>query len=86
MRQMENASCRRGAANAIKSLSAHHPEEVMEHLLHQPLPPDRGTEECWRELGSDDEFGLHVSKKKSTFRTIHSQKLPDKKMFFPDYA
>lgn len=58
---MENTSCRRGAASAIKSLSIHHPEEVMEHLLHQPLPPDRGTEECWYELGTDQIFGLQAS-------------------------
>lgn len=58
MRQMENTSCRRTAAIAVKSLTLHHPEEVMEHLLHQPLPPDRGTEECWRELGSEEECGL----------------------------
>ena len=57
---MENASCRRSAAHSIKSLSTHHPEEVMEHLLHQPLPPDRGTEECWRELGTDDDFGIRT--------------------------
>nr|ACE75349.1 HEAT repeat-containing protein [Glyptapanteles indiensis] len=58
MRQMENSSCRHAAATAIKSLTLHHPEEVIEHLLHQPLPPDRGTEECWQELGSDEETGL----------------------------
>lgn len=58
MRQIENASCRHAAATAIKSLTLHHPEEVIEHLLHQPLPPDRGTEESWRELGSDEETGL----------------------------
>ncbi|XP_008560336.1 maestro heat-like repeat-containing protein family member 1 [Microplitis demolitor] len=58
MRQMENTSCRHAAATAIKSLTHHHPEEVIEHLLHQPLPPDRGTEESWRELGSDEETGL----------------------------
>ncbi|XP_063985336.1 maestro heat-like repeat-containing protein family member 1 [Diachasmimorpha longicaudata] len=56
MRQMENSSCRQTSAEAIKVLTIHHPEEVLEHLLHQPLPLDRGTEECWRRLGSDD-FG-----------------------------
>lgn len=58
MRQMENSSCRRTAAGAIKILTIHHPDEVIEHLLHQPLPLDRGTEECWKELGSEEEFGI----------------------------
>ncbi|KAK0166476.1 hypothetical protein PV328_004896 [Microctonus aethiopoides] len=58
MRQIQNASCRRIIAGAIKTLTIHHPEEVFEHLLHQPLPPDRGTEECWKELGSEEECGL----------------------------
>lgn len=56
MRQMENSSCRQTSAEAIKVLTIHHPEEVFEHLLHQPLPLDRGTEECWRKLGGED-FG-----------------------------
>lgn len=58
MRQMENSSCRRTAAGAIKALTIHHLDEVIEHLLHQPLPPDRGTEECWKELGSEESYGL----------------------------
>ncbi|XP_034951758.1 maestro heat-like repeat-containing protein family member 1 [Chelonus insularis] len=58
MRQMENSSSRLLAASAVKSLIIHHPEEVMEHLLHQPLPPDRETEECWRQIGNSEEFGI----------------------------
>lgn len=57
MRQMENSSCKKGAACAVKSLSEHHCREVVEHLLQQPLPLDRGTKECWRELGKTDETG-----------------------------
>ncbi|XP_014215700.1 maestro heat-like repeat-containing protein family member 1 isoform X1 [Copidosoma floridanum] len=57
MRQMENASCKRGAAGAVKSLSTQHPQEVVEHLLHQPLPLDRGTKECWMELGKSEDTG-----------------------------
>ncbi|XP_011301504.1 maestro heat-like repeat-containing protein family member 1 [Fopius arisanus] len=59
MRQMENSSCRQTSAEAIKILTIHHPEEVFEHLLHQPLPLDRGTEECWKKLGVDD-FGIRT--------------------------
>ena len=62
MRQMENVSCKKGAAAAIQSLSIHHPEEIVEHLLQQPLPLDRGTKECWRELGKSEDIGSHVSK------------------------
>ncbi|XP_031777051.1 maestro heat-like repeat-containing protein family member 1 isoform X2 [Nasonia vitripennis] len=60
MRQMDNASCRKGAANAIRSLSAHYAQEIVEHLLHQPLPLDSGTKECWRELGKSEEIGSHA--------------------------
>lgn len=61
MRQMENASCKKGAAAAVRSLSTHHSQEVVEHLLHQPLPLDRGTKECWKELGKSDEVGSQVN-------------------------
>ena len=58
---MENLSCLRNAAITIKSLVVHHSQVVTEHLLHQPLPLDRGTQECWKELGADEELGLQVS-------------------------
>ncbi|KAK2577321.1 hypothetical protein KPH14_003451 [Odynerus spinipes] len=57
MRQMEDSSCRRSTAIAIKSLMAHHPEEVIERLLCQPLPLDRGSEECWKALGVSLDLG-----------------------------
>ncbi|XP_024939150.1 maestro heat-like repeat-containing protein family member 1 isoform X2 [Cephus cinctus] len=60
MRHMENTSCRRGAATAVRSLMKHHPQEVIEQLIRQPLPLDRGTEECWKELGNDQESGLQA--------------------------
>ena len=59
---MENTSCKKGAAKAIKFLSSHHPLEVVEHLLQQPLPLDRGTIDCWKALGGSEEIGSHVSK------------------------
>lgn len=61
MRQMENASCKRGAAKAIKALSTHYPQEVIEHVLQQPLPLDKGTKECWKVLGSSLEIGSQVN-------------------------
>lgn len=61
MRLMENVSCLRNAAMTIKYLMKHHSQVVLEHLLHQPLPLDRGTQECWKELGTHEEFGLQVS-------------------------
>lgn len=57
MRQMENASCRYIATVAIVSLMKHHPEEVAEHLLSQPLPLDPGTALCWKEIGNNDFLG-----------------------------
>lgn len=54
MRHMENTNCRNSAATAIVLLMAHHPEEVTERLLHQPLPLDRSTELCWKEVGNND--------------------------------
>ncbi|KYN02585.1 PREDICTED: maestro heat-like repeat-containing protein family member 1 [Cyphomyrmex costatus] len=57
MRQMENASCRYIATVAIVSLMKHHPEEVIEHLLSQPLPLDPGTALCWKEIGNNDFLG-----------------------------
>ncbi|XP_077256814.1 maestro heat-like repeat-containing protein family member 1 [Temnothorax americanus] len=57
MRQMENASCRYIATVAIVSLMKHHPEEVTEHLLSQPLPLDPGTALCWKEIGNNDSLG-----------------------------
>ncbi|XP_012526722.2 maestro heat-like repeat-containing protein family member 1 isoform X1 [Monomorium pharaonis] len=57
MRQMENASCRYIATVAIVSLMKHHPEEVTEHLLSQPLPLDPGTALCWKEIGNNDFLG-----------------------------
>lgn len=59
MRHMENADCRTTAAAAIVLLMAHHPEEVIERLLLQPLPLDRATELCWKEIGNND-FGHRV--------------------------
>uniref|UniRef100_A0ABD2XLD7 Maestro heat-like repeat-containing protein family member 1 n=1 Tax=Trichogramma kaykai TaxID=54128 RepID=A0ABD2XLD7_9HYME len=58
IRQTENPMCRHGAAIAVQSLARHHSQSVVEHLLRQPLPLDRGCKECWRQLGSsssDDE-------------------------------
>ncbi|XP_043485318.1 maestro heat-like repeat-containing protein family member 1 [Leptopilina heterotoma] len=60
MRLMENVSCLRNAAMTIKYLMKHHSQVVLEHLLHQPLPLDRGTQECWKELGTHEEFGLQT--------------------------
>lgn len=60
MRQMENASCRYIATVAIVSLMKHHPEEVTERLLSQPLPLDPGTALCWKEIGNNDFLGLRV--------------------------
>ena len=60
MRQMENEDCRKGAATTIKSLSKHHLEDVVDRLLLQPLPLDRGTRECWKELGREDDTNLLV--------------------------
>ena len=60
MRQMENVSCKREAANAIKSLSMHHPHEVVEHLLQQPLPLDQSTIDCWKILGNSEKIGSQV--------------------------
>ncbi|XP_058805829.1 maestro heat-like repeat-containing protein family member 1 [Phymastichus coffea] len=57
MRQMENASCKKTAAAAVRALSTYHLQEVVEHLLHQPLPLDRGSKECWKELGKADDIG-----------------------------
>lgn len=51
---MENAECRITAAAAIVLLMEHHPEEVIERLLLQPLPLDRATELCWKEIGNND--------------------------------
>lgn len=61
MRQMENVSCRYIATVAIVSLMKHHPEEVTEHLLSQPLPLDPGTALCWKEIGNSDFLGPRVS-------------------------
>jgi len=60
MRQMENASCRYSATVAIVSLMKHHPEEVTEYLLSQPLPLDPGTALCWKEIGNNDFLGPRV--------------------------
>lgn len=49
---MDNISHRHLAIVAIKSLLMHHPQEVVEHLLRQPLPLELGMEECWKELGN----------------------------------
>lgn len=57
MRQIENRSCRYVAITAIVSLMKHHPEEVSEYLLSQPLPLDPGTRLCWREIGNDEYLG-----------------------------
>lgn len=57
---MENASCRYIATVAIVSLMKHHPEEVAEHLLSQPLPLDPGTALCWKEIGNNDFLGPRV--------------------------
>lgn len=57
---MENASCKKGAASAIKALCKHHPQDIIEHLLQQPLPLDRGTKDCWKELGRSTEIGSQV--------------------------
>ncbi|KAG5305866.1 MROH1 protein, partial [Pseudoatta argentina] len=57
MRQMENASCRYTATVAVVSLMRHHPEEVIEYLLSQPLPLDPGTALCWKEIGNNDFLG-----------------------------
>lgn len=57
IRQMENASCRYIATVSIVSLMKHHPEEVIEHLLSQPLPLDPGTALCWKEIGNNDFLG-----------------------------
>lgn len=57
---MENASCRYIATVAIVSLMKHHPEEVTEHLLSQPLPLDPGTTLCWKEIGNNDFLGPRV--------------------------
>lgn len=60
MRQIENRSCRYVAITAIVSLMKHHPEEVSEYLLSQPLPLDPGTRLCWREIGNDEYLGGRV--------------------------
>ncbi|KAL6261907.1 hypothetical protein P5V15_006990 [Pogonomyrmex californicus] len=60
MRQMENMSCKYIASTAVVSLMKHHPEEVIEHLLSQPLPLDPGTAMCWKEIGNDDFLGLRA--------------------------
>jgi hypothetical protein len=60
MRLIENSSCKKGAAMAIKALSRHYPEDIVEHLLHQPLPLDNCTKGCWKELGKADDAYLHV--------------------------
>lgn len=60
MRQMENASCKYITTVAIVSLMKHHPEEVIEHLLYQPLPLDPGTALCWKEIGNNDFLGPRV--------------------------
>ncbi|EGI58311.1 PREDICTED: maestro heat-like repeat-containing protein family member 1 [Acromyrmex echinatior] len=57
MRQMENANCRYTATVAVVSLMKHHPEEVIEYLLSQPLPLDPGTALCWKEIGNNDFLG-----------------------------
>ncbi|XP_046813255.1 maestro heat-like repeat-containing protein family member 1 [Vespa crabro] len=57
MKQMEDSSYRRNTAIAIKFLMEHHPEEVIERLLCQPLPLDRGSEECWKALGVSLDLG-----------------------------
>jgi len=62
MRQMESASCRYIATMAIVSLMPHHPEEVIEHLLAQPLPLDPGTALCWKEVGNIEALGYQVSR------------------------
>lgn len=62
MRHMESASCRYIATAAIVSLMTHHPEEVIEHLLSQPLPLDRGTALCWKEIGSNETLGHRVDR------------------------
>lgn len=65
LRHMENISCKKGAINAIKTLATHHPQEVVEALLCQPLPLSKDTETCWKELGTNDETGLQVRHRKN---------------------
>ncbi|XP_048515831.1 maestro heat-like repeat-containing protein family member 1 isoform X2 [Athalia rosae] len=60
LKHMENISCKKGAITAIKTLVTHHPHEVVEALLNQPLPLNKDTETCWKELGTNDELGLQV--------------------------
>lgn len=60
MRQMEDSNYRKSTAVAIKSLMEHHPEEVIERLLCQPLPLDKGSEECWKALGLSLDLGSRV--------------------------
>ncbi|KAI4498116.1 hypothetical protein M0802_006940 [Mischocyttarus mexicanus] len=57
MRQMEDINHRKSTAVSIKSLMEHHPEEVIERLLYQPLPLDRGSEECWKALSISLDLG-----------------------------
>lgn len=58
---MENSSCLRVVIMAIIELMRHHPEEVIEHLLSQPLPLDPGTMLCWKEISKTDSLGYRVS-------------------------
>ncbi|XP_015183266.1 PREDICTED: maestro heat-like repeat-containing protein family member 1 [Polistes dominula] len=60
MRQMEDINYRKSTSVAIKSLMEHHPEEVIERLLCQPLPLDRGSEECWKALGISSDLGTRA--------------------------
>lgn len=61
LKHMENVSCKKGAITAIQALVMHHPQEVVEALLNQPLPLNKDTAACWKELGTNDELGLQVS-------------------------
>lgn len=69
---MENANCRITAAAAIVLLMAHHPEEVIERMLLQPLPLDRATELCWKEIGNND-LGHRVRLILSFCEKIHTK-------------
>ncbi|XP_046485809.1 maestro heat-like repeat-containing protein family member 1 isoform X1 [Neodiprion pinetum] len=60
LRHIENASCKKGAINAIKTLATHHPHEVVEALLRQPLPLSKDAEICWKEFATSNEIGIQV--------------------------
>ncbi|KAG7209580.1 hypothetical protein KM043_011242 [Ampulex compressa] len=57
MRHMQNIVCRRSVACAIEELMMHHPEEVMDRLLSQPLPLDHASEDCWKAVAATNNSG-----------------------------